>query len=150
MKLLEVNQSKRVARMSFTGGKEKSRNEEKELIEKALERLIEKQKKNMDEGTRDDRDKKEKEKLEKYRMNKMIVERIPARHEFQEIGKPSDEIDVEEPEEENQITRTTLFDICNGLNELIADLRRDGTWKDENKERFERRISKQLKMAVLQ
>ena len=76
----------------------------------------------MDQGTRDDKDKKEQEKLEKYKMNKMIVERIPARHEVQAIGKPTDEIDVEEPEEENQITRTTLFDICNGLNELIISL----------------------------
>jgi hypothetical protein len=31
--------------------------------------------------------------------------------------KPTDEIDVEELEEERQITRTTLFDIINGLNE---------------------------------
>jgi hypothetical protein len=96
------------------------------------------QKKNMDQGTRDDRDKKEQEKLEKYRMNKMIVERIPARHEVQSIGKPTDEIDIEEPEEESQITRTTLYDIINGLNELIRDLRRAGIWDKENKERLEK------------
>lgn len=92
-------------------------------VPRNMERLIEKQTEGMQKkgGSRggDNRDKKEQEKLEKYKMSKMVVERIPVRHVYQSIGDPIDEVEIEEPEEENQITRTTLLDICNGLNELI-------------------------------
>lgn len=121
MKLRDVNPSKRTAKIWFSGGHGKSKNEEKELISESLDLLIKKKKESMNRA-QINRDAIEKDMLEKYEMDKKMIDEMEVEHTYHMID---DDTDLDEPEEYNLASRTMVYDIATALNEHIKVLRRN-------------------------
>ncbi len=96
--------------------------------------LMKKQQDNMNKS-KINNDRIEKDKLQKFEMNKMLIDQMAVKHEYQQID---EDVELEEPEEYNQVTKRMVYDIANALNEHVAALRKDNTWNKKNKQKFDK------------